>query len=215
MEVTVPNKKRLFIIGAGDFGRELESWLELIPETERNWSIAGYLDKNKNALDGCQTDYQIVGDEDTFSFEFDDLAIVGIADPEVKEKIYHHLKGKVKFFTFIFNNAVVGKFNKIGEGAVICPNCVITTNVSIGKLVTVNCGAQIGHDVQIGDFSSIQSNVDLGGDCNLGKKVYIGLNATVIPGKTVCDSVKISAGSIVINKINKGTVVFGNPAKKI
>ena len=45
-------KKKLFIIGAGGFGRQLETYLELIPKEKKDWDIAGYIDDNKNALIG-------------------------------------------------------------------------------------------------------------------------------------------------------------------
>ena len=59
------DKRRVFIIGASDFGREIEGWLELTPHNQRDWYIAGYLDRNSNALKGCQSDYDVVGEEDS------------------------------------------------------------------------------------------------------------------------------------------------------
>jgi sugar O-acyltransferase (sialic acid O-acetyltransferase NeuD family) len=215
MGATVLDKRRLFIIGAGSWARELESWLELIPDDQRDWCIAGYLEKERNALLGYPTDYQIVGYEDTFSFNSSDLAVIGIADPAIKERIYHKLKGKIQFFTFISPDAVVGKFNEIGEGAIICPRCVVTTNVSIGKLVTINVGAQVGHDVLIDDFSSIMPNVDIAGKCRLGKKAFVGMKATIIPQRKICDNAKIGAGSVVLRNIKDAKTVFGNPARAI
>ena len=46
------NRKNLYIIGAGGFGRELELWLKLIPETLQDFNIMGYIDDNLHALDG-------------------------------------------------------------------------------------------------------------------------------------------------------------------
>lgn len=209
------DRKRLFILGAGGFGRELESWLCMLNEKERDWDIFGYLDKNREALKGFRSDYKIVGEEDSFSFKSDDLVIIATADTCLKEKLYSKLRGKVHFYTFVSNNAVIGKFNNIGEGSVICPNCVVSANVTIGKLVTINCGTQIGHNAQIDDFSSLMSNVDIGGEVQIGKKTYIGLNATILPRKKICDNAKIGIGSIVIRDVKDTKTVFGNPAKTI
>ncbi len=212
----MPNKRRLFIIGAGNFGREMESWLELIPEQDRDWYIAGYLDsiQVKGKLT-CPSNYDILGNEKSFPLTKNDLVVIATCEPSVKEKIYFDLKDKTTFFTYISPQAVIGKFNQIGEGSIICPNCVITTNVIIGLCVTINIGAQIGHDSIIGDFSSLMPNVDIAGKCKLGERVYMGTNSTIVPGKKIVRDVKISAGSIVIKNIRNESVVFGNPAMKI
>ncbi len=36
--------KRLFIIGAGGFGREVFSWIQQIPNRDREWAFGGFLD---------------------------------------------------------------------------------------------------------------------------------------------------------------------------
>jgi sugar O-acyltransferase (sialic acid O-acetyltransferase NeuD family) len=217
MEDTLLNKRRLFIIGAGDFGRELESWLELMPETTKDWYIEGYLDSGQELgeIKDYPSDYKIVGNETYYPFKKNDLVIISIADPATKEVAYNILKGRVAFLTYIAPNAILGKFNQIGEGCIICPNCILTTNIILGNCVTLNVGTQIGHDARIGNFSSLMPNVDIGGDCELGCRVYLGTNSTIVPRKKIADDVKISAGSIVTRSIQSKTVVFGNPAVKL
>ena len=208
-------KRRLFIIGASGFGREMESWLDLIPENEIDWYIAGYLDKNKKALNDYPSHLKVLGEEDNFDFKQKDLVILALADPKLKEKIYKRLKDKVEFFTYIAPNAVIGKFCEIGEGSIICPNCILTTNVKIAKCTFVNCGSQIGHDVQIGDFVTINSQIEIAGDCILGNKIFMGSNSMIIPGKKIGNEATIGAGSVVIRNVKKNTTVFGNPAQRI
>jgi len=212
---TVQGKRRLFIIGAGDFGRELENWLELIPSQERDWEIAGYLDDNRKALDGYPSGYKILGDGGAFKFERNDLCIIAIADPEGKKKIYHKLKDKVEFYTYISPDVVIGKYNEIGKGCIICPGCILTTNITMGEFVTINIGTQIGHDVKIGDFTSIMPNVNISGKCEIGDNVYIGTDATIIPSVKVGDNAKIGASSVVIRNVKENITVFGSPAQKI
>lgn len=211
------NKRKLYLIGASHFGREMEQWLELIPESKRDWELEGYLHTftGKSPLENYPTKYEILGPWETFPLTKDDYCIITVADCLWKEKIYNHLKDKISFFTYIAPNAVIGNFNTIEEGTIICPNCVVTTNVKIGKCVTLNIGTQIGHDGTIGDFSSIMPNVDLGGLVQVGKSVFIGSKATIIPKMKVEQNSVIGAGSVVIRKVKTGTTVFGNPAKEI
>jgi len=215
MEVIVRNKKNLYIIGAGDFGREMESLLEMIPRNRRDWEIAGYLDDNLDALKGLSSDYEILNRIDEHPFSEDDLVVLTVVKPKVKEEIYNRLKNKVKFYTYVFPNVVVFKYSHIGEGSIIVSNCVISNNVSLGKCVIINQGSQIGHDTSIGDFSSLMSSVDLGGRCQIGQRVYCGTGVVIIPGRKIGDDARIGAGSVVIQNIKDNSSVFGNPAKRI
>jgi acetyltransferase-like isoleucine patch superfamily enzyme len=57
--------------------------------------------------------------------------------------------------------------------------------------------------------------VDLGGHVIIGKKVFIGTKATIIPKIEIEDNSIVGAGSVVIRKVKSKTTVFGNPAKVI
>ena len=218
MEVIVQNKARLFIIGASHLARELESWISLIPEDERDYELQGFLHnpKNGNPLEGYPSDYTILGDWENFPFKKGDRCIIGVADVEWREKIYNTLKDKVWFMPFIAHNAIVGKFTTIPDGTVICPFCTISTNVKLGNACIFNSGTQIGHDVILGNYCSLMANVDLGGHVTLGDKVFMGTNSTIVPNRKIANDVRIGAGSIVLRNIRKdGITVFGNPAKEI
>jgi len=210
-------KKKLYIIGAGSFGRELESWLELIPADERDWNIAGYLDSGQEKGDlPFPSNYRIIGSEKDFPYSKDDYVVISIGSSKIREELYLYLKDKVSFFTYIAPNSIIGKFNTIGEGSIICPNCIITTNVALGKCTIVNIGTQIGHDVVIDDFSSLMGNIDIGGKCTLGKRVFMGSNSTIIHEKKIADDIKISSGCIVTRSYSKqGITIYGNPSKNL
>jgi sugar O-acyltransferase (sialic acid O-acetyltransferase NeuD family) len=212
MAVMEQNKKDLFIIGAGGFGRELELWLKLIPEAYRDFEVIGYIDDNLHALDGFPSSYKILGTIDKYVFKSTDYALISIADPLIKENVYNRIKDRTSLYTFIAHSAIVGNHLNIGEGSVICPNAIVSTNVLLGKCVTVNCGTQLGHDSKIGSFSSFMANVMIGGEVNISDKVYFGSQSALVPRTRICEGVKISAGSVVISNIKKGGVYFGNPA---
>lgn len=207
--------RRLLIIGAGGFGRELEDWLEAYPADKKDWTITGYLDDNLDALTGYETKYRVLGRIKEFSYSEKDYCLLTIADPEIKENIYNFLKGRIAFYTFIHPSVIIGGNVEVGEGTIVYPNTIISTNCKIGRLVSMGCGNHIGHDSVIGDYSSLMASVDLGGRTKIGSKVYVGSKATIVPGKKIADSTKISAGAVVINSINSAATYFGNPAHKI
>ena len=206
-------KKKLYLVGAGGLGRELEFWINLIPLNKRDYEINGYIDDNPVALSTYPSDYKIVGNTFDFAYNKGDLVILCIANSLIKEKIFNRLKNKVEIFTFISPLARVSKFSTIGKGSIITPNCIITTNVKIGDFVLVNIGTQICHDSQIGDYTSLMTNVDIGGNCKIGNHVFFGSNSTLLPDKKVSNNIKIGLGSIVISNLGKQGTYFGNPAK--
>lgn len=207
-------KRDLYIIGASHLGRELESWLELIPEQKRDWKIKGFLHtfSDKSPLEGYPSDFQILGEWENYPLTKDDYCIISIADVTWRKKIYQHLKDTVTFFTYIAPNTTIAKFVEIGEGAFICPQCILATHVHVGNNVFINCITQIGHDTIIGDHSSIMADVAIGGNCVIGESVFIGSNSAIIPEMIIEDQATVGVGSVVIRKVRKNTSVFGNPA---
>jgi acetyltransferase-like isoleucine patch superfamily enzyme len=50
---------------------------------------------------------------------------------------------------------------------------------------------------------------------NIGKRVFIGAGATILPGITIGDDAVIGACSVVTQDVNSGELVVGNPARMI
>jgi acetyltransferase-like isoleucine patch superfamily enzyme len=98
-----------------------------------------------------------------------------------------------------------------------------------------NRGTTIGHKVRllghidglnpqlvsIGDYSviggatSLLSHCPIKGalPCTVGKFVYVGYGALVLPGVTISDCVIVGAGAVVTRNVASGSVVAGNPAR--
>jgi carbamoyl-phosphate synthase large subunit len=208
------NKKaNVYIVGAGGFGREIETWVSQSKGFTDKYKLLGFIDDNPDVLSGFPSNYKVLGRIDEFDFKNGDAVLLGIADPATKAKVVDRLKGKVSFLTYISEKALIGKFVTIGEGTIIAPNCVLSTNITIGSFVMLNIGTQIGHDATISDFSSVMANIDISGTVSVGKYVYIGSKATITPGRKIGDRAKISAGSLIIQDIPASSFVFGNHAK--
>jgi sugar O-acyltransferase (sialic acid O-acetyltransferase NeuD family) len=205
-------KKRLFIIGAGGFGRELEAWLQSIKPQHRDWKLFGYLDENPDALKGNPSRLSIVGTPLDYQFTKNDAVIIGIADPKTKEKMHDLLKDRVQIPTFVHPTAIVGSYVRIGQGSIVCAFCALTNNVQLGCCVTINGCTLIGHDVVIGDWTSVMSNTTISGKCQIGDHAYIGSGATVLPSIRIANQSTVGAGSVVIKNVRARTTVFGNPA---
>jgi sugar O-acyltransferase (sialic acid O-acetyltransferase NeuD family) len=205
-------KRNLYLIGAGELAREVESWISLDEEFLNYWNIIGFLDRNLQALDNYPSDFKVVGVPEDFHFEKNDFAIMCVANPLIKERIIKKIKSKVKIISYVSPYAIVAKFVTIGEGSLICPNCIISTNTEIEKYTTINCGTLIGHDCKVGEYSSLMANVDLGGHVTIGKKCFLGTKTTIIPQRKIGDEITLGAGAVAMRNLKQKGTYVGNPA---
>jgi sugar O-acyltransferase (sialic acid O-acetyltransferase NeuD family) len=209
--------KNLILIGAGDWGLEVWAWLENAKGYNIDWTFKGFLDQKGNAFENIQfCNAPILGSEDTYSPQENDVFVCTIANPNIKEEITNKILHKGGSFINLIHNSVIEFKNiSLGKGIIISPYCVLSNNCKIGNHVSINLSCTLGHDVQIGNYCQINSQCDLTGHVKIGNKTFLGSRVSIIPKVVVEDEVKIGAGSVVLRRIKKGNSVFGNPAQSI
>ncbi|MHB0852782.1 sugar O-acetyltransferase [Stutzerimonas nitrititolerans] len=103
----------------------------------------------------------------------------------------------------------------LGEGVFLNFNCVILDVVA----VTIGDRTQIGPGVQIltadhpREAAQRESGLEFGRPVSIGRNVWIGGGAIILPGVTIGDDVLIGAGSVVTRDVPSGSTAFGNPAR--
>lgn len=208
--------KNLYILGAGGCGRETLLMLHEIQAIQgQRWNIIGFLDDTEDPLHGKACDLSVVGSIKDFFPQKNDVLVMAIAEPSAKEKIATLLKERGAVFeTVIHPHAGLGKYNSIGEGTLIYGSFGMTVNISIGSFCTL-LACTLGHDVIVGNFSTISSYSNIMGHVSIGEKVFIGGNVAVAPHAIIGDGAYVGVGSVVLKRVKMGEKVFGNPAREI
>lgn len=85
--------------------------------------------------------------------------------------------------------------------------------------ITIGDGALIGHRVVLATinhgFAPGDRATNYPSPIVIGRKVWIGSGAVVLPGVTIGDNAVIAAGAVVTRDVPPGTIAGGVPAKRI
>jgi maltose O-acetyltransferase len=104
---------------------------------------------------------------------------------------------------------------RLGAGVFLNFNCVILDVVA----VSIGDGTQIGPGVQIlaadhpRDAAERATGREFGRPVRIGRNVWIGGGAIILPGVTIGDDALIGAGSVVTRDVPDGATAVGNPAR--
>lgn len=104
--------------------------------------------------------------------------------------------------TFLDDNRIV-----IGDNALIAPNVQIYT-----AFHPTNAADRFGQPQPDGSFAFCKTQT---APVIIGKNVWIGGGAVILPGVTIGDNVVIGAGSVVTKDIPSNTVACGNPCRAV
>jgi len=210
-------KRRLLLVGAGSFAREMASWIRFNAPEWARYEFGGFLDDDLHAL----ADYPnyspgVVAKISDYRPMTGDGLVMAIADPHTKLQAAQKLEDRgAEFVSFVHQSVLIADHVRLGRGIVICPNAVVSCHAELGDFVAVNLSCTIGHDVKIGRGCTLSAHVDLTGFVSVGEGVFLGSHASVLPNAKIGAYAKIGAGSVVLRSARAGTTVMGVPAKQI
>lgn len=213
-------EKRLIIISAGAFGREVRDiaeGIQLLQGEKCPWKFAGFLDDREGVLEGTNASAAtILGSPVDYQPQPNDLFTCAIGNPKVRREYSEMIRVKGgKFATLIEPCSRVGRVAGIGDGSLIGPFCAISCDLSIGADTMITAHVTIGHDVTIGRSCHIGAYAFIGGGAVLGDEVTVHPHAVILPGMKIGNRSVVGAGAVVMSDVANSSSVFGVPAKKL
>lgn len=207
--------KKLVIIGAGSYGREIYNLALESKGYGEEFVIKGFIDNLYEEV-GYDNYPPILGKVEDYCIQIEDVFVCAIMDVEVKRKYIDIILEKGgDFITLIHKASRIWQNTVIGKGCIICDNVSISCDVTIGDFVTVQTMSVVGHDCVIGDYSHLNCFSFLGGKCKVGEMSTINTGAILLPGKKVGNRGLVGVGSVVLKSVKEGQTVFGYPADVI
>lgn len=207
----------IILYGSGGMAREVVELIEDINKVEPRWNIIGYIDDIKSDCGEVLHGYRILGTGEILKELAETTSVViALSDPAAKESIYEKIKTcNIRFPVLIHPSARVSENARIGEGSVIGIDCVVSTNVNIGKHVFLNMRTVVGHDGVIQDFCSCLVNCIIAGGVQIKECSLLGSGCIIMEKKVLGRNCKVSMGSVVCFDVEDYHVVMTRPSKSI
>lgn len=212
-------RKKLLIVGAGEYAREFLWVAQDIPAAARDWDVAGLLDDASDAAPrlkklGVKT--PVLGRIADWKPKADEVFICAIGDPKVRLTLCAALESRgASFVNLIHPSAAVAPDATLGRGVFVYRSVVVAPGARVGNHVQLNIAASVGHDATLEDGCSINSHCDITGWVVLRRGVYLGSHASTIPNIEIGEFSTIGAGSVAFKSVPAQTTVVGVPGRKL
>lgn len=209
--------KKIAILGAGGFGREVKTIIDAINKVNLTYDFIGFFD------DGIEkglliNSYDVLGGINDINKYDEDLSIVVcIADPKIKKKVISNINNShIDFPSIIHPKAsITDEFVTIGKGCIICEGTIITCNIEIKDFIILNLMCTVGHDTVIENYCSFMPSVNISGEVKIEQGVYVGTGAKIINLLDIGENTIVGAGAVVSKSLPANCTAVGIPAKPI
>lgn len=209
--------KKLIIICAGDFGREIANVVERINSEadEPEWDLLGFIDEDEEKTGDNVDGYPVLGTMDYLNELTEEAyAICSVGEAKIRRKIIQGVTNPlIRFATLIDPDARVYRGASVGVGSVICGGSILAIGSKVGDHAIVNLSSTVGHDSKVGDYSVVNPGVNISGDVNVGECCDLGTGSCIIQQKKIGHDTVIGAGAAVIRDIPADCLAVGVPAK--
>lgn len=169
--------KPIVIVGAGGLGKEIACLINDLPDFE----LVGFYD------DGLPTGQTILGKfpvlgttQDLIESKEATALTVAFGNPSTRKKVWEKLQENTQltFPVLIHPQALVMNKERValGQGTVIFPFSILTTDIEMGDNCLVHTRASVHHDVKVGSHSVIMPGARLVMSEQFGEATFVESN---------------------------------------
>lgn len=213
--------KEIVIYGGGGFAREVAWMIQSCNDETAKYRVVCFIDDNERMHGKILNNIPIMALTDAVKKYAHALMVSGIGSPQTRQLLIEKAaETGFVFATIIHPRVERSQWVEIGEGTVICAGNILTTNINLGRHVQINLDCTVGHDVIIGDYTTLAPGVHVSGWVHFGKRVYVGTGAVFINGTSkaplsIGDDAIIGAGACVTKSVPTGETWVGVPARPL
>ncbi len=216
-------KIKFGLLGAGGLGREVMPYVQTSISANLQVpldDISVFFVETWEPIEKTINGHSLISLDTFLKLEGTKYFNIAVGDGKIREAL-SNLVGSLAVPLHIHApQAIFLQNNSISEGAIFCPNSMVTSNATIGRFFQANIYSYVAHDCFIGDFVTFAPGVRCNGHVNIDDYAYIGTNAVIREGsKTkplrIGKGAIVGMGSVVTKDIPDGVTVVGNPARPL
>jgi sugar O-acyltransferase (sialic acid O-acetyltransferase NeuD family) len=202
--------KQIIIACAGGFGWELSEYLrkDIQCGSLSGYSLKGVIDDYTESSARSPIQLPYLGTISDYIPKPEEYIVLAIGSPPSRRAIQGRLKNVGShFISYIHSSCYVASDAKIGEGVIVCPNCIINSGAVLEDFSVVNVFGSVGHGAHIGEFSVLSPYAALNGDAWVGADCFLGTRATVFPRVSLGDKCVVDSHSYVRASVGDSKIV--------
>ncbi|WP_293575536.1 acetyltransferase [Phaeobacter sp.] len=208
--------KKLLLIGAGEFADIAYEYFS----QDSQYEVVGFAVEQAYLTEPEKFGLPVVALEEAVkTFPPDDVhahvAVTSTQLNQVRERLVgaaramgYHLANYISSRAFVWRTAT------LGDNVFIFENNVVQHGVTIGDGVVLWSGNHIGHQTVVEDFCFISSHVVISGYCRIGRRSFVGVNASFADNITIGPDCFVALAAVV-NKTypDGGQILSGHYAE--
>lgn len=207
------------VFGAGGHGRETMPLLRAMLAARGMHDARMVFVVEGQSFAGQVNGHDVLSPEAFFGLGDELYYNVAIGDSRVRQRISDECERRgARACTIIAPSAIVLDSTQIGEGSILSPHAVVTSNVIIGRSFHANIMSYVTHDCVIGDYVTFGPGAKCNGTVHIGSHAYVGSGAMIRQGRrgrplTIGEGAVVGMGAVVLHDVPPYTTVVGNPAR--
>ncbi len=200
---------RVGLIGYGDLGRQLESFL-----VDGGLELDRFVRFDDQARDTGCLPFRAYLERGFQDLEF--LVCLGYKHLTVKRQLLEelHASGR-KLLSYVHPTAFVNRRATLGLGVMVYPMCNVDARVRLEDGVLLNNSVIVSHDSVVGRCSFLAPGACICGKVEIGECAFLGAGSQVADGVRIGNECIVGIGSCVTEAIPDGSRAIGNPARQV